>query len=180
MVLCQVICFALWLLQTMYRTDLLLLFFFFWHKLLYKMWSCDFFIYIFILAWSFHKFMKFCYCDKQLKCTCIVYASSIFFVIYHVYQNTGAMQAVVFFDSERIFYIFIKIKMFKTYIFVGIFLTIPNWLQDPAESSINMINVLKFCTPKFLIKRSMQPVQTQIRLLLKEQSDLGLHCLPFH
>ena len=25
-----------------------------------------------------------------------------------------------------------------------------------------------------------QTVQTQIRLLLKEQSDLGLHCLPFH
>ena len=26
----------------------------------------------------------------------------------------------------------------------------------------------------------MQTVQTQIRLLLKEQSDQGLHCLPFH
>ena len=25
-----------------------------------------------------------------------------------------------------------------------------------------------------------QTVQTQIRLLLEEQSDLGLHCLPFH
>ena len=28
--------------------------------------------------------------------------------------------------------------------------------------------------------RSEQTVQTQIRLLLKEQSDQGLHCLPFH
>ena len=26
----------------------------------------------------------------------------------------------------------------------------------------------------------MQTVQTQIRLLLKVQSDQGLHCLPFH
>ena len=26
----------------------------------------------------------------------------------------------------------------------------------------------------------MQTVQAQIRLLLKEQSDQGLHCLPFH
>ena len=26
----------------------------------------------------------------------------------------------------------------------------------------------------------MQTVQTQIRLLLEEQSDQGLHCLPFH
>ena len=25
-----------------------------------------------------------------------------------------------------------------------------------------------------------QTVQTQIRLLLEEQSDQGLHCLPFH
>ena len=28
--------------------------------------------------------------------------------------------------------------------------------------------------------RSEQTVQTMIRLLLKEQSDQGLHCLPFH
>ena len=28
--------------------------------------------------------------------------------------------------------------------------------------------------------RSEQTVQTQIRLLLKEQSDQGIHCLPFH
>ena len=29
-------------------------------------------------------------------------------------------------------------------------------------------------------ERSGQPVQTQIRLLLEEQSDQGLHCLLFH
>ena len=28
--------------------------------------------------------------------------------------------------------------------------------------------------------RSQQTVQTMIRLLLKKQSDQGLHCLPFH
>ena len=32
----------------------------------------------------------------------------------------------------------------------------------------------------FLTDRSGQTVQTQIRLLLEEQSDLGLHCLLFH
>ena len=32
----------------------------------------------------------------------------------------------------------------------------------------------------FWTDRSGQTVQTQIRLLLEEQSDQGLHCLPFH
>ena len=45
---------------------------------------------------------------------------------------------------------------------------------------VGMVNVLKFCTPKLPIKWHMQIVQTQIRLLLKEQSDQGLHYLPFH
>ena len=41
----------------------------------------------------------------------------------------------------------------------------------------------KVCTVEILrieIDISGQTVQTQIRLLLKEQSDQGLHCLPFH
>ena len=38
-----------------------------------------------------------------------------------------------------------------------------------------MVNVLKFCSPKWLTKWHMQTVQTQIRLLLKELSDQGLH-----
>ena len=32
----------------------------------------------------------------------------------------------------------------------------------------------------FRTDRPGQTVQTQIRLLLEEQSDQGLHCLPFH
>ena len=34
--------------------------------------------------------------------------------------------------------------------------------------------------PKFWTDGSGQTVQTQIRLLLEEQSDQGLHCLLFH
>ena len=43
-----------------------------------------------------------------------------------------------------------------------------------------MVNVLEFCTSKLLTIWHMQTVQIQIRLLLKEQSDQGLHCLPFY
>ena len=43
---------------------------------------------------------------------------------------------------------------------------------------------LKFyCTVQILCigtDGSQQTVQTKIRLLLKKQSDQGLHCLPFH
>ena len=46
--------------------------------------------------------------------------------------------------------------------------------------SQGMVNVLKFWTSKFLTKCHMQTVQTQIRLLLKEQSDQGLQGLPLH
>ena len=35
-------------------------------------------------------------------------------------------------------------------------------------------------TLSFRTNRSRQKVQTQIRLLLEEQSDQGLHCLLFH
>ena len=35
-------------------------------------------------------------------------------------------------------------------------------------------------TLSFWTDRSWQTVQTQIRLLLEEQSDQGLHCLLFH
>ena len=43
-----------------------------------------------------------------------------------------------------------------------------------------IVSVLKFRTSKCLTKWHMQAVKTQIRLLLKEQSDQGLHCLHFH
>ena len=33
--------------------------------------------------------------------------------------------------------------------------------------------------PKFTDRYAWQTMQTQIRLLLEEQSDQGLHCLPF-
>ena len=44
-----------------------------------------------------------------------------------------------------------------------------------------MVNVLKFCTPKFLAKTKwhMQTTKTKIRVLLQELSVLGLHCMPF-
>ena len=34
--------------------------------------------------------------------------------------------------------------------------------------------------PSFRIDRTGYTVQTKIRLLLKEQSEQGLHCLTFH
>ena len=46
----------------------------------------------------------------------------------------------------------------------------------------NILNVTQY-TVKLLnvgTDRAEQTVQTQIRLLLKEQSDQGLHYLPFH
>ena len=42
------------------------------------------------------------------------------------------------------------------------------------------LNELKFLYQSLTIMRSGQTVQTQIRLLLEEQSDQGLHCLQFH
>ena len=48
------------------------------------------------------------------------------------------------------------------------------------QQNLYAVVILKFCTPRFLIKWHTQTVQTQIRLLLKEQYDLHLHCLPFH
>ena len=55
------------------------------------------------------------------------------------------------------------------------------------ELSVQILKIPKFlempCTvmiPSFRTDMSGQPVQTQIRLLLEEQSDQGLHCLLFH
>ena len=39
---------------------------------------------------------------------------------------------------------------------------------------------LIYCNNHKFSDRSGQTVQTQIRLLLEEQSDQGLHCLLFH
>ena len=45
----------------------------------------------------------------------------------------------------------------------------------PHVLEINTVMILSFRTDM-----SGQTVQTQIRLLLEEQSDQGLHCLLFH
>ena len=55
------------------------------------------------------------------------------------------------------------------------------WNFTNIDSTGEYGNVLKFRTPKCLTKWHMQTVQTEIRLLLKEQSDhQGLQCLSFH
>ena len=43
-----------------------------------------------------------------------------------------------------------------------------------------MNNCVTVMIQNFQTDRSGQTVQTQIRLLLEEQSDQGLHCLQFH
>ena len=47
------------------------------------------------------------------------------------------------------------------------------WNFD-STADLNTVMILSFRTD-----RPGQTVQTQIRLLLEEQSDQGLHCLPF-
>ena len=50
------------------------------------------------------------------------------------------------------------------------------FFQSLAETSVyGTVMILRFHTDS-----SRQTVQIQIRLLLKEQSDPALHCLPFH
>ena len=48
------------------------------------------------------------------------------------------------------------------------------FFQNPKSGNECTVMILSFRTD-----RSGQTVQTQIRLLLEEQSDQGLHCLPF-
>ena len=52
------------------------------------------------------------------------------------------------------------------------------------EPQHNHIDLLGYCTTLMILSfrtdRSGQTVQTQIRMLLEEQSDQGLHCLLFH
>ena len=56
-----------------------------------------------------------------------------------------------------------------------------NWkvlgANDDSETKVLSTTVM---TLNIWTDRSGQTVQTQIRLLLKEQSDQGLHCLLFH
>ena len=48
-------------------------------------------------------------------------------------------------------------------------------MDSNQSCSCTTVKILSFRTD-----RPGQTVQTQIRLLLEEQSDQGLHCLPFH
>ena len=50
-----------------------------------------------------------------------------------------------------------------------------NFCQVFWFSSVSTVQILCIGTD-----RSQQTVQTKIRLLLKKQSDQGLHCLPVH
>ena len=56
-----------------------------------------------------------------------------------------------------------------------------------CRSTDHALYLYLFCENIFTVQilcigtdRSQQTVQTKIRLLLKKQSDQGLHCLPFH
>ena len=71
------------------------------------------------------------------------------------------------------------------FLFVCFFQNILNWHcaqtkqhNDQSDQIVKMktdtVMILSFRTD-----RPGQTVQTQIRLLLEEQSDQGLHCLPF-
>ena len=52
---------------------------------------------------------------------------------------------------------------------------VPDWEGSFSPGMVHAIKILNIGTD-----RSGQTVQTQIRLLLKEQSDQGEHCLPFN
>ena len=54
------------------------------------------------------------------------------------------------------------------------------WLTKSFERYSNTIKTLSTGTFYTGIDRCKKTVQTQIRLLLKEQSDQDLHCLPFN
>ena len=55
------------------------------------------------------------------------------------------------------------------------------YFHNIGAASVNeMQKIYTVMTLSFRTDRSGQTVQTQIRLLLEEQSDQGLHCLLFH
>ena len=57
------------------------------------------------------------------------------------------------------------------------FVNVCDLVQDVGTLNDMLTTVM---TPSFQTDRSGQTVQTQIRLLLEEPSDQGLHCLLFH
>ena len=58
------------------------------------------------------------------------------------------------------------------------------WLMRPSVRNLKSSGAHKMPSTVQILcigtDRSDQTVQTKIRLLLKKQSDQGLHCLPFH
>ena len=63
------------------------------------------------------------------------------------------------------------------------FLVIQGAHSDDSDQTVwisKLIQVITVMTLSFPTDRSGQTVQTQIRLLLEEQSDQGLHYLLFH
>ena len=56
------------------------------------------------------------------------------------------------------------------------------WNRVKVKRRVQCILLVSFstCNDPFWTNRSGQTVQTQIRLLLEEQYDQGLHCLLFH
>ena len=58
-----------------------------------------------------------------------------------------------------------------------------NLLPTSSDKRAYLVTIREKFTVQILCigtDRSQQTVQTKIRLLLKKQSDQGLHCLPFH
>ena len=72
----------------------------------------------------------------------------------------------------------------KGNIFIGTLTdTVGNTCNFSIHKNTSNIFIIKCITVQILCigtDRSQQTVQTKIRLLLKKQSDQGLHCLPFH
>ena len=61
---------------------------------------------------------------------------------------------------------------------MNIMMYLPNFdMSEGFFLEVNRYTVQILCIGT---DRSQQTVQTKIRLLLKKQSDQGLHCLPFH
>ena len=69
-----------------------------------------------------------------------------------------------------------KLKFQKIFFF-HVFLKV---LQVQIHKSLDFAIWSKTMNLNFRTNMSRQKVQTQIRLLLEEQSDQGLHCLPLH
>ena len=69
-------------------------------------------------------------------------------------------------------------RCMKKHPIVGVYLELRD--EEYLLFSIHQLNTVNTCIFGIGTVRSGQTMQTLIRLLQKEQSDQGLHCLPFH